>query len=105
MFDLATDPTVTEALMRPRLLIRTAKTGARLYRRKRDLRAALPGFQDGSAKAILARLTEAEAKCEMARRAKSPSYRPAHHVQVLSALLAEAAQVNASGIESLRCAI
>ncbi|MEM8790837.1 MAG: DUF6477 family protein [Pseudomonadota bacterium] len=109
MFDLASDPTTNPTdlanMIRPRLLVRTARTGARMYRRARDLRGALPGVQESSAKAIINRLTEAEAKCEAARRAKAPGYRPAYHVQVLSALLAEAAQVNASGTASLRAAM
>lgn len=90
------------ALMRPRLLIETARIGARRYCRARDLGPALPGFTGGTAQQIVARLGEAEGNCEALRRAHSPAYRPAVHVQVLAALLAEAAQAKASGSASLR---
>ena len=97
-------------LLRPKLLIRTAQIGARMYHRARDLPAALPqGGSRGSDAAIVARLTAAERDCEEMRRGRSPAYRPGRHVQVLSALLAETAsqapdQANASGSEALRAA-
>ncbi|MBY8977608.1 hypothetical protein KHP62_17480 [Rhodobacteraceae bacterium NNCM2] len=92
-------------MSRPKLLVRTARTGARLYRRERDLPGAVPGLLNKPEASILPQLIETEERCEAARRAKSPAYRPAHHVQVLSALLAEQAQVKASGSDALRCAI
>ncbi len=91
-------------LVRPSLLIETARVGARRYCRARDLAPALPGFTGGTAQQVVARLGEAELNCEDLRRARSPAYRPAVHVQVLSALLAEAAQAKASGSDSLRFA-
>ena len=92
-------------LVRPRILIETARIGARLYRRKRDLAAALPGTSGLGARQILARLRAAEAECERLRRAGSPAWRPSRHVQVLAALLAEAAQAKASGSAALRSAM
>jgi len=97
-------------LIRPKLLIETARIGARLYRRERDLAAALPGMAGGPREQIVARLGEAERSCEEMRRQRAPGYRPAAHVQMLSALLAEAsqavqAQAKASGSESLRRAM
>ena len=96
-------------LIRPKLLIETARIGARLYRRERDLGSVIPGFTGGSAATIIARLSEAERLCEEQRQARLPAYRPAIHVQALSALLAEAAraaaQANASGSDSLRVAM
>ncbi len=96
-------------LIRPRLLIETARIGARLYRRKRDLGSAISGFTGGSTATIIERLEEAERSCEEQRQTRSPAYRPAIHVQVLSALLAEAArasaQAKASGSDSLRLAM
>lgn len=94
-----------QPISRPGLLVRTAQTGARLYRRERDLPSAVPGLLHKSEHSILPQLIETEGRCEAARRAKSPAYRISHHVQVLSALLAEQAQVNASGSESLRSVI
>lgn len=95
-------------LLRPKLLIETARIGARLYRRARDLRMALPGDSTGAPARIVARLAEAEQGCEELRQARSPAYRPAQHVQLLSALLAEssrAAQAKASGSDALRAAM
>lgn len=93
-------------MSRPKLLVRTARKGAELYRRNRDLPSAVPGLLAKSEKSILPQLIETEGQCEQARRAKSPTYRAAHHVQVLSALLAEfSAQAKASGSASLRLAM
>ena len=62
---------------------------------------------EGIAQAILPRLAAAEERCEEERRAKSAGYRPALHVQILSALLAETRvlQTKASGSDALRSAI
>jgi hypothetical protein len=79
----------TAPLFRPKLLIETARIGARLYRRERDLAAAVPGLAAAAGR-IVARLTEAERRCEEMRRGRSPAYRPGQHVQILSALIAEA---------------
>lgn len=93
-------------LFRPRLLIETAERGARLYRRGRDLPSAMPGLMAEGPGAILPRLASAERLCEAMRRERSPAYRPARHVQLLAALLAESAgQVKASGSEALRVAM
>lgn len=107
-------------LIRPKLLIEAARIGARLYRRERDLACALPGLAAASTARIVTRLHEAERECEELRRAHAPAYRPGTHVQVLSALLAEAhhagqaenrtpqrtaAQAKASGSASLRLAM
>lgn len=78
-------------MSRPTILVNTAKIGARHYRRSRDLPGAIPGLLGQADSSIVPRLMEAEAKCEEARRAKSAGYRPAKHVQVLAALLAETA--------------
>ena len=103
-------------LIRPKLLIKTAQIGARLYRRERDLAGALPGLPN-DARHIVTRLSEAERNCEELRRGRSPTYQPARHVQILSALIAESrmstdqapdqapGQTKASGSEALRVAI
>lgn len=77
-------------LIRPMTLIRTAQIGAQLYRRERDLAAALPGVAKAAAAAIVGQLQLAERNCETLRRDGSPAYKPTRHVQVLAALLAEA---------------
>lgn len=94
----------TLPLFRPKLLIETAKIGARLYRRERDLGAALPAGAGGGQPRLVARLIESEEQCEALRRARSPAYRPGRHVQVLAALIAEAGQTKASGSDALRSA-
>ena len=94
----------TVGMRRPRILVRTARMGARQYRRRRDLPGAVPGLLARPAGEIVQRLVEAEARCEDDRRHRSPGYRPARHVQILAALLAErrAVQAKASGSAALR---
>ena len=108
-------------LIRPKLLIETARIGARLYRRERDLPGAIPGLSTAPLRRIVARLRDAEWQCEELRRRRSPAYRSGKHVQILSALIAEAdrgadrgagpganreaRQTKASGSEALRSAI
>ena len=93
-------------MIRPKLLIETARIGARLYRRERDLSGAIPGLSSRAIGQIVARLSEAERDCEELRRGSSPAYRPGKHVQILSALIAEADQktnqTKASGSDALR---
>ncbi len=91
-------------MSRPRILAETASLGARRYRRGRDLPGAVPGLLAGTADAILPRLADEERRCEEARVGRSAAYRPAQHVQILSALLAEAgaSQAKASASEALR---
>lgn len=93
-------------MRRPVTLVAGARFGARRYRRSRDLPGAVPGLLSGDADAILPRLAAEERRCEEARRRRSAAYRPAQHVQILSALLAEAAasQAKASGSEAFRLA-
>jgi hypothetical protein len=79
-------------LIRPKLLIETARIGARLYRRERDLAGAIPGLSISARGRIVTRLRDAEWQCEELRRLHSPAYRPGKHVQILSALIAEADQ-------------
>jgi len=113
--------TTTTPLIRPKLLIETARIGARLYHRERDLPGAISGANFGSSTGaqaqIMVRLSEAERHCEGLRRARSPAYRSGKHVQILSALMAEADlvanhraihladQTKASGSDALRLAM
>ncbi len=84
-------------MSRPRILVQTAKIGARFYRRDRDLPGAVPGLISQPVSTFVPRLMEVEAQCEEERRARSSAYRPAKHVQVLAALLAEAAPMPCAG--------
>lgn len=94
-------------MRRPVTLVATARIGARRYRRNRDLPGAVPGLLAGSPAEILPRLLAEESLCEEARRGRNAAYRPGQHVQILSALLAEAAasQAKASGSAALASAI
>ena len=94
-------------MSRPKILIWTAKYGAKRYRRERDLPGAIAGLLAQPVCEIVPRLREAEEKCEQERRDRSAAYRPGKHVQILAALLAEctALQPKASGSEALRSAI
>ncbi len=80
------------ALKRPKLLSRAARAGLRLYDRDRDLARILPG--DGLKKRgaeVLGRLRAMEAECEEARRSGATGYSISRHVELLTALVAEAA--------------
>ncbi|MGF1502148.1 MAG: DUF6477 family protein [Paracoccaceae bacterium] len=90
-----TDMSQIFPLMRPALLSRAASAAARAYRRDRDLPGAIPGLAGQPVATILGRLVSTEAAWEEARRQQAPGYRPARHVQVLSALLAEAGALGA----------
>ena len=110
-------PNTAMPMIRPKILIETARIGARLYQRERDLPGAIPGLNlkpDPAASArarrqIVHRLSEAERLCEELRRGCSPAYRSGKHVQILSALIAEADdggdQTKASGSDALRLAM
>ena len=78
-------------MRRPLTLAACARIGARRYRRQRDLPGAVRGLLAGDDAAILPRLIIEEQRCEKARRGRTAEYRPGQHVQILAALLAEAA--------------
>ena len=84
-------------LSRPKILVRTARIGARHYRRERDLPGAVPGLLNQPVRTIIPRLVDTEERCEEERLAHSAAYRPGKHVQVLAALLAESAGVEPAG--------
>ena len=75
-------------LARPRLLARAARAGTAFYRRERDLPGSISRATKGAA--LVRALVSAEAACDAERRLGAPSYNPARHVRLLTALLAEA---------------
>ncbi|QHQ34940.1 DUF6477 family protein [Algicella marina] len=75
-------------LRRPRLLVRAARLGASLYRRDRDLAAALGG--EPSHRQTLSSLLSLEESIESIRRRGNGAYSPEKHIRVLTALIAEA---------------
>ncbi len=77
-----------ETIRRPRLLMQAARLGMGAYRRDRDLRRLIG--PDSNAEQVIARLISEEEKIEETRRAGVAHYSPARHVEILSALIAEA---------------
>lgn len=77
-------------LKRPRLLVRAARFAIADYRRERDQRrltrqgALLPAGK------ALEQLLDREAAFEAARCRGDATYRPARHVEILAAIMAEA---------------
>lgn len=71
-------------ITRPRILVDTARIGARHYRPERDDVGELRGIPADQRKATLTRL---ETNLEAARRERSANYSPAKHVSVMAALL------------------
>lgn len=80
--------TVEKRISRPKLLIAAARAGLALYRRERDL----PGLSLATAarRGLVKALAAAEASADADRRAGAPTYSPARHVKLLTALLFEA---------------
>lgn len=83
-------------LRRPRLLVNAARHGLSGYRRDRDLRRliddALPP------ETAVPRLITEEERLEETRRAGDAAYSVMRHIEVLSALMAEARLLPATGL-------
>ncbi|WP_298431697.1 DUF6477 family protein [uncultured Jannaschia sp.] len=77
-------------LRRPELLVQAAAHGTNRYRRRRDLRRMLRAAIPVDARAALEKLLPLEAALEGRRRTRDKNYSVARHVDILSALLAEA---------------
>lgn len=86
-----TDPAAAlAALRRPKLLIRAARFALVDYERNRDLRRLLHHHTVPGPKAAFEWLLEQENDLEDARLGASAAYSPGRHVEVLTALIAEA---------------
>lgn len=81
---------VETPMLRPSLMVRAARLGAQNYRRERDLSGAVSGLLARPEDEILPTLRQRESQLETMRRQAKPGYRPARHLQVLAALIAEA---------------
>lgn len=79
----------SDRLLRPALMVKAARFAARAYNRRRDLPGAVAGLLARPEAEILPTLRRAEAQHEALRHHGAPAYRPAHHLQVLAALIAE----------------
>jgi hypothetical protein len=77
-------------MRRPGLLVEAALRGTEHYRRRRDLRRMLRVAIPPTARAALERLLPLEAELETRRREGATTYSYVRHVDILTALLAEA---------------
>ena len=82
--------TQLDTLRRPGLLVEAAGHGMRDYQRRRDLRRMLRVGIPATARAALELLLPIEAALEQRRRSADKNYCAARHVDILSALIAEA---------------
>jgi hypothetical protein len=82
-------------ITRPRVLIDAARAGTARYHRRRDLPRCI-GTLPGHAAAMMM-LFDREAELEDWRQAGAAHYRPRHHVAAMTALLAEAQILKATG--------
>jgi hypothetical protein len=82
---------VLETIRRPRLLMQAARHGMHAYRRGRDL-GRLIGHDLTPAHAI-PQLITAEERLERNRLSGEADYSPLQHVQLLTALIAEASRL------------
>ena len=77
-------------LTRPGLLVRAARFGLDGYRRNRDLARLLPDHRPLATGPALMDLLEAEREVDAARRAKDAHYDLLRHIDLLTAIMAEA---------------
>ncbi|QOL79952.1 DUF6477 family protein [Pseudooceanicola spongiae] len=82
--------TMMAQLRRPGLLIRAARIAAEGYRREAHLAALLGASVLPRHGAAVMKLWEREAELDGLRRNRSSMYVPSAHVEVLSAMIAEA---------------
>ena len=83
-------------LKRPPLLARAARFGVDDYRRNSHLRRILQSDTLPRHGPAIIRLLDIEAEMNDLRLSNSASYRPAHHVEVLIAILGEAQLMRAT---------
>ncbi|MBZ0129530.1 MAG: DUF6477 family protein [Rhodobacteraceae bacterium] len=81
---------IINRLRRPKVLIRAARIGATEFRRERDLKRVLKTQSLPQPETGLPRLLAMEEELETTRRTEIAAYNVTRHVEVLTALLAEA---------------
>ena len=89
-------------LQRPSLLARAARFGVDEYRRSVHLRRILQTDRLPKHGAAVMQLLEREAEMDTQRREKTGHYRPAHHVEVLIAILGEAKLMRATTLQAVK---
>lgn len=85
-----------KTIRRPQLLIRAARAGTLEYRRDPHLHRLLGHGVAPRAGAALMRLIEMEGDLDLQRREDAASYSISRHVEVLTAMMAEAKILNCS---------
>ncbi|MCJ7873811.1 MULTISPECIES: DUF6477 family protein [Roseobacteraceae] len=83
-------------LRRPRLLIRAARAGLIDYRRDLHLQRAMGGSTPRRSGPALIKLLEMEHELNDARVERSASYDVARHVEIMIAMMGEAALIRAA---------
>ena len=81
---------IFDHMRRPKLLIRAARIKASGYRRERDLPRILPPRSAATSEVRVRRLMDIEADLDATRRIGDSTYSITQHVEVLTALIAEA---------------
>lgn len=89
-------------LTRPSILARAARFGLDEYRRHVHLRRILRTENLPKHGAAIMQLLDREAEINTQRLEKSGQYRPAHHVEVLIAILGEARLMRATTPQAVR---
>ncbi|MCA8868009.1 MAG: hypothetical protein KDA67_05120 [Rhodobacteraceae bacterium] len=82
---------VFNSLRRPKLLIRAARIGSANYRRERDLRRLIKSQSLPKPGSGLTMLMAMEQDLEVTRKTGNATYSISRHVEILAALIAEAA--------------
>jgi hypothetical protein len=90
-------------LRRPKLLVRAARHGVESYNRRPHLGRYLASEPLPNPGSALMQLFEIEREMNDARLAKSGTYAPARHIDVLVAIMAEAQTLQASHQPRLVC--
>lgn len=82
---------ILETIRRPRLLMQAARHSLSAYRRNRDLQRLI-GRETTPAQAV-AQLITVEEQVEHIRRSGDANYSAARHIELLTALIAEASRL------------
>jgi hypothetical protein len=88
-------------LKRPPMLARAARFGVDDYRRSVHLRRILETDSLPKHGAALMQLLDREAALDAQRQERSGHYRPAHHVEMLIAILGEARLMRATALHAV----
>lgn len=91
---------VFSKMVRPKILLRAAQAGLRLYEREVSLRHLLGLHKPCTTQMILEALLEREATLEHDRQTRNIRYNMSLHIQVMTALLKELTIKNTAQIQA-----